>query len=196
MPRLPEMTDVITSGETGGLQAGLTIDRLRAAAIGVTPVAIDNTLYDAFGQRQINLMYLPTNYSRVIFEVEPQAAAIPSVLDQLYVSGAGGGAGAAVGADPCRSRTHAPMWMRHSDQFPAATISFDTRPGVSIGAGHRCDPQRGGCRPPAGRNQGRVPGRGRGGGQVPARSRCCCSPPRSSPSTSCWACCTRATPTR
>jgi multidrug efflux pump len=129
---LPEVTDVIASWETGGLQAGLTIDRWRAAALGVTSVAIDNTLNDAFGQRQINLLFLPTNYSRVIFEVEPQASLDPSVLSQLYVASAGGGA-VPLAALTRPSRAHAAMWVRHSAQFPSATISFDTKPGVPLG---------------------------------------------------------------
>jgi multidrug efflux pump len=130
---LPEVTDVIASWETGGLQAGLTIDRWRAAALGITAVGIDNILNDAFGQRQINLLFLPSNYSRVIYEVEPQASTDPSVLGQLYVASAGGGA-VPLSALTRPSRAHAPMWVRHSAQFPAATISFDTKPGVPIGA--------------------------------------------------------------
>jgi multidrug efflux pump subunit AcrB len=129
---LPEVTDVIQSWETNGLQAGLAIDRLRAAALGVTPVAIDNTLYDAFGQRQVNLLFLPSNFSRVIFEVAPQSATDPSVMSQLYVRGSNGGA-VPMSALTRPVRAHASMWVRHSAQFPAATISFDTKPGVSIG---------------------------------------------------------------
>ena len=130
---LPEVTDVIASWETGGLQAGLTIDRWRAAALGVTSVGIDNILNDAFGQRQVNLLFLPTNFSRVIYEVEPQASTDPSVLGQLYVASAGGGA-VPLSALTRPSRAHAAMWVRHSAQFPSATISFDTKPGVPIGA--------------------------------------------------------------
>jgi multidrug efflux pump subunit AcrB len=116
----------------GGAKTGLTIDRWRAAALGVTSVAIDNTLNEAFGQRQINLLFLPTNYSRVIYEVEPQAATDPSVLGQLYVASAGGGA-VPLSALTRPSRAHAPMWVRHSAQFPSATISFDIPPGVTLG---------------------------------------------------------------
>jgi multidrug efflux pump subunit AcrB len=129
---LPEVTDVIRSWETAGLQAGLAIDRLRAAALGVTPVAIDSTLYDAFGQRQVNLLFLPSNFSRVIFEVDPQSATDPSVMSQIYVRGANGGA-VPMTELTRPTRAHAAMWVRHSGQFPAATISFDTKPGVSIG---------------------------------------------------------------
>jgi hydrophobe/amphiphile efflux-1 (HAE1) family protein len=129
---LPEVTDIVPSWETGGLQAGLAIDRLRAAALGVTPVVVDNTLNDAFGQRQVNLLFLPSNFSRVIFEVEPQASTDPSVMNQIYVPSSNGGA-VPLSALTRPVRAHAAMWIRHSAQFPAATISFDTKPGVSIG---------------------------------------------------------------
>lgn len=129
---IPEVIDVIASWETGGLQAGLTIDRLRAAMLGVTPVAVDNTLNDAFGQRQINLLFLPTNYARVIFEVEPQAASDPGSMSQIYVPSASGRA-VPLTALTRPQRAHAAMWVRHSAQFPAATISFDIKPGTSIG---------------------------------------------------------------
>ncbi len=128
---LPEVTDVVPNWETSGLDAGLTIDRARAAAFGVTPIAIDNTLDDAFGQRQINTLYLPTNYSRVIMEVDPAAQTDPSVFHQLYVPGSAGGQ-VPLAALTRPTRAHANMWIRHSAQFPSATISFDTKPGASI----------------------------------------------------------------
>jgi multidrug efflux pump subunit AcrB len=114
------------------LQAGLTIDRTRAAAMGVTPLAVDNTLYDAFGQRWVRLIYLPMNYTRVVMEVDPAAGDDPAVFQNIYVPGTG------TAQVPLASvvrpfRAHAPMWVNHSDQFPSATISFDTRPGVALG---------------------------------------------------------------
>ncbi len=132
MNRMPEVTDVISSLESTGLEAGLTIDRSRAATMGVTPLAVDSTLYDAFGQRQITTLYLPSNYSRVILEVDPQTGTDPGVFANIYVPGV---AGAQV---PMASlvrpfRAHAAMWVIHTDQFPSATISFDTAPGASLG---------------------------------------------------------------
>jgi hydrophobe/amphiphile efflux-1 (HAE1) family protein len=129
---LPLLTDIVPSWETGGLQAGLTIDRQRAAAFGVTPVAIDNTLNDAFGQRQINLLYFPSNYSRVIFEIDQKIGTDPSIFNDIYVPGNKGR------SIPLTSltrpvRAHAPMWVRHDGQFPAITISFDTNAGATIG---------------------------------------------------------------
>jgi multidrug efflux pump len=129
---LPQLTDIIGNWETNGLQAGLVIDRQRAAALGVTATAIDNTLNDAFGQRQVNLLYLPTNYSRVIFEVDPKSAADPSVFNELYIPG-NKGKSIPLSNVTRPLRAHASMWVRHSAQFPSATISFDTRPGASIG---------------------------------------------------------------
>jgi len=126
------MTDVIASNEIAGLQAGLEIDRVRAAAMGVTPLAVDNTLYDAFGQRQILTIYLPHNYSRVVLEAGPAMQADPASLSTVYVPGIGGGQ-VPIAALTRLGRSHGAMWMVHSGQFPAITISFDTVPGVSIG---------------------------------------------------------------
>src|SRR5262249_53521988 len=66
MLSMPELTDIITSAEFAGLEAGMTIDRERASRYGVTPLSIDNTLYDAFGQRWVKTIYLAFNFSEVI----------------------------------------------------------------------------------------------------------------------------------
>jgi len=132
MLTMPEITDVITSAEFSGIEASVTIDRQRAAAYGVTPLAIDNTLYDAFGQRQIKTIYLPFNYSRVILEVDPALQTSPIVFNSIYVTGTGGGQ-VPLTALMRLKRGHGSMWLRHSEQFPSITLSFDTRAGVSIG---------------------------------------------------------------
>jgi multidrug efflux pump subunit AcrB len=135
MVAMPELTDVVTSAERTGLEAGLSIDRWRAAMFGVTPYAIDNTLYDAFGQRQVRTIYLPSNYSRVVLEVAPAAQGSPFAIRQLYVPAAGGERAQVPLAELMRpTRAHAAMWIRHADQFPAITLSFNTRPGIAIGA--------------------------------------------------------------
>jgi hydrophobe/amphiphile efflux-1 (HAE1) family protein len=131
MLAMPELTDIISSSEVSGLEAGMTIDRERAAAYGVTPLAIDNTLYDAFGQRWVKIIYLPFNYSQVILEVDAASQADPSVLNDIYVAGAKAQVPLAALMRP--RRAHASMWIRHSEQFPAITLSFDTRPGIAIG---------------------------------------------------------------
>ncbi|UFZ03294.1 efflux RND transporter permease subunit [Bradyrhizobium ontarionense] len=129
---LPEIRDLITNSETTGLEAGLVIDRPRAARRGVTPVGIDNTLYDAFGQRWINLIYLPLNFSEVILEVDPARQTDPSQLDRLFVPGLNG-VQVALSSVTRPRRVHGSMWLNYDDRFPATTISFDTKPGVSIG---------------------------------------------------------------
>jgi multidrug efflux pump len=133
MNRMPEVTDVISNIDTrAGLQAGLTVDRVQAGRFGVTPMAIDNTLYDAFGQRQIGLIYLPLSYSKVVMEVDPRFQSDPQDFASLYVPG-GNGAQIPLGQLTREWRAHAPMWVRHAQQFPTMTLSFDTKPGVSIG---------------------------------------------------------------
>jgi multidrug efflux pump len=128
------LTDVINSNEVAGLEAGLEIDRARAAAMGVTPLAIDNVLYDAFGQRQISMIYLPHNFSRVVLEAGPTMQADPTALSAIFVPGAGGGQ-VPLAAVTQLGRRHGTMWMVHNSQFPAVTISFDLAPGVSLGQG-------------------------------------------------------------
>jgi hydrophobe/amphiphile efflux-1 (HAE1) family protein len=124
--------DTIGDNEESGLETTLEADRVRAAALGVTPLAIDNTLYDAFGQRQIRTIYLPTNYSRVILEVDRAAQADPSSLQHVFVPGTAGKE-VPLAAVTRPKRQHGTMWLRHDGQFPSVTISFDTAPGVSIG---------------------------------------------------------------
>jgi len=126
------LTDIVQNNETTGLQAGLVIDRMRAAALGVTPRALDNTLYDAFGQRWVRLLFLPHNWAQVVLEVNAAKEADLSTLDRVYVPGVGGGQ-VPLSAVTRPARSHAPMWIWHDGQFPATTISFDTVPGVSIG---------------------------------------------------------------
>jgi multidrug efflux pump subunit AcrB len=126
------LTDVIANNEETGLEAGIELDRVRAAALGITPVAVDNTLYDAFGQREIRTIYLPHNYSRVIMEVNPAQQTDPSVFNQIYVPGSGTGA-VPLAALMRPRRAHGAVWMAHLGQYPAVTISFDMAHGVSLG---------------------------------------------------------------
>lgn len=132
MQLMPEITDTVSNLEAVGLQAGLSIDRVRAASMGVTPQAIDSTLYDAFGQRQIRTIYLPSNYSRVVLEVNQEAESGPAAFANIYVPGTGA-AQVPLSSLVRPFRAHAAMWVAHADQFPSATISFDTRAGASIG---------------------------------------------------------------
>jgi multidrug efflux pump len=82
---LPQLEDVATDQQTGGLAVSLMIDRVTASRLGIAPATIDNTLYDAFGQRQINTMYTQLNQYHVILETEPQFQQNPTTLQNLYI---------------------------------------------------------------------------------------------------------------
>ncbi len=82
---LPELEDVATDQQPGGLAVSLVIDRPTASRVGIAPTTIDNTLYDAFGQRQINTMYTQLNQYHVILETEPQFQVDPNKLNKLYI---------------------------------------------------------------------------------------------------------------
>jgi multidrug efflux pump len=82
---LPQLEDVATDQQTGGLAVSLVIDRVTASRLGIAPATIDNTLYDALGQRQINTMYTQLNQYHVILEAQPQFQRDPNVLNDLYI---------------------------------------------------------------------------------------------------------------
>ncbi len=88
----PELTDVNSDQQQGGLESMITIDRATAARFGITPAQIDNTLYDAFGQRQVSTIYNPLNQYHVVMEVAPPYWQSPDILDQIYISTTGGNA--------------------------------------------------------------------------------------------------------
>ncbi len=85
LKQLPELEDVATDQQLGGLAVSLAIDRVTASRLGIAPSTIDNTLYDAFGQRQISTMYTQVNQYHVILESQPEFQKDPSKLDRLYI---------------------------------------------------------------------------------------------------------------
>ncbi|MEA3084069.1 MAG: multidrug efflux pump [Paraburkholderia sp.] len=91
----PELADVNSDQQQGGLEAMVTIDRASAARLGIKPAQIDNTLYDAFGQRQVSTIYNPLNQYHVVMEVAPKYWQSPDMLNQIYVSTSGGSASGA-----------------------------------------------------------------------------------------------------
>jgi multidrug efflux pump len=93
LKRRPELADVNSDQQQGGLESFVTINRQSAARLKITPSQIDNTLYDAFGQRQVSTIYNPLNQYHVIMEVAPRYWQDPSMLDQIYVSTSGGSVG-------------------------------------------------------------------------------------------------------
>ena len=130
--KLPSMRDVATDQQNGGLKAELVIDRDTASRLGILPQAIDDTLYDAFGQRQVSTIFTQLNQYHVVLEVDPQFAQNPDSLKNIYVHS---GSGAQV---PLASFSHfqtanAYLAVNHQGQFPVVTLSFNLAPGVSLG---------------------------------------------------------------
>jgi multidrug efflux pump len=127
-----ELTDVNSDAQNKGLAANLVIDRPTAARLGVTPEAIDNVLYDAFGEREIATTYTPLNQYYVVMVVDPVFWRDPGALNNIYVSSASGG------MVPLSAFTHyengtAPITINHSSVFPSVTFSFNLAPGVALG---------------------------------------------------------------
>ena len=110
----------------------MRVDRAAAARYGVTMQAVQDTLYDAFGQRQISTLFGQANQYRVVLEANPAWQADPNVLDLLHIPGANG-AQVLLAAIAMIERTVAPLVITHQAQFPAATVSFDLAPGASLG---------------------------------------------------------------
>jgi multidrug efflux pump len=126
------LRDVASDLETAGLQVSLTIDRDTASRLGISPQLIDDTLYDAFGQRQVSIIFTQLNLYRVILEVDPAQARTATALDRLYVR-TPTGAPVPLSTMVHETTTTAPLAINHQGQFPAVTISFNLTPGESLG---------------------------------------------------------------
>jgi len=129
---LPELSEAVSDLQDQGLQAYVRIDREAVGRLGVSVAAIDNTLYNAFGQRLISTIFTQSNQYRVVLEVAPRQGLGLGALDRLYVPSTNGvqvplSAVAQVVERP------ATLGVMHMGQMPAVTISFNPRPGVSLG---------------------------------------------------------------
>ena len=129
---LPEIKDVNSDQQNAGLQLMVNIDRDTAARFGITPAMIDNTLYDAFGQRQVATLYTQLDQYRVVLELAPAGAADPSALDRIYVPGADGQQ-VPLSTFARWSEVAVPLSINHQGQFPATTIAFNLAPGIALG---------------------------------------------------------------
>jgi len=129
---LPQLQDVASDLQDGGLQAFVDIDRDSAARLGVTPAAVTNTLYNAYGQRLISTIFTQSNQFRVVLEVKPEFREGPGSIGELHVPSSSGGQ---VPIDAIAKVVERPaaLAIHHLGQFPAATISFNLAPGVSLG---------------------------------------------------------------
>jgi multidrug efflux pump len=128
----PELRDVSTDQQDLGLLMALDIDRATASRLGITPQLIDDTLYDAFGQRQISTIFTELNQYRVVLSVQDDFSRGPGGLGSMYLRGSTGG------SIPLSTLTHAsegttPLVVNRQGQFPAVTTSFNLAPGASLG---------------------------------------------------------------
>ena len=132
MKSLPELRDVATDQQDKGLEANLVIDRDTASRLGITSQMIDNTLYDAFGQRQVSTIYTQLNQYHAVMQVDNRFQRSPDALKDMYVKSQ---SGALV---PLSAFTHyeprtTTLAVNHQGQFPAVTLSFNLAQGVALG---------------------------------------------------------------
>jgi multidrug efflux pump len=129
---LPELRDLATDQQVDGLQIALVIDRVTAARLGITAQQIDQTLYDAFGQRQVSTLFTQLNQYHLIMEATPSFQKDPSKLRDIYIQSAYGGAVPLSAFAHFESKT-APLSINHQGQFPCVTISFNLAPDAALG---------------------------------------------------------------
>ena len=130
--QMPEIKDVASDQENAGPRLTLQVNRDTASSFGILPSAVDNTLGDAFGQRIVSTIYSPLNQYHVILEVDPRFQSSPEALNNIYLSSS---AGQEVPLSTLvkSTVTAAPIVINHQGMFPAATLSFNLRPGVALG---------------------------------------------------------------
>ncbi|RXZ38744.1 MdtB/MuxB family multidrug efflux RND transporter permease subunit [Oxalobacteraceae bacterium CAVE-383] len=132
LQQIPSLSDVASDLQDKGLQAYVNINRDTASRLGVTTAAIDNALYNAFGQRLISTIFTQTNQYRVVLEVAPQDRRNPMSLKGLYVPTLAGGPVPLDAVATIEQRATA-LTISHLGQFPTATISFNLTKGSSLG---------------------------------------------------------------
>ncbi len=128
----PALRDVNSDQQSEGFRIQVQVDRDAAMRLGVSMLAVQDTLFNAFGQRQISTIFAQSNQYRVVLEADPAWQANPNSLLQLHVPGAGGAQVPLAGIATI-TRGTAPLVITREDQFPAATISFNLGPGFSLG---------------------------------------------------------------
>ncbi len=132
MRAIPQLQDVTTDQQDSAPRTTLKIDRDTASRLGISAQAIDDTLYDAFGQRQVSTIFTQLNQYHVVLEVDPKYQQDPSSLRQIYVKSATG-AQVPLSAFTSVAPTTSALSINHQGQFPAITISFNLSPGVALG---------------------------------------------------------------
>jgi multidrug efflux pump subunit AcrB len=132
LKKLPELQDVASDQQIAAAHLALDIDRDSAYRLGISANLIDQTLYDAFGQRQVATIYTTTNQYKVVLEVQPQFQRDPNLLSEIYVSGPGG-AQVPLSSFAHFARKPEPLMINHQGIFPAVTLSFNLSSGVALG---------------------------------------------------------------
>ncbi len=132
MRKIPELRDVNSDQQLKGLQASVVVDRDTAYRLGVSFQAIDDTLNDAFGQRQVSVMYQGINQYYVVMEVQPQFQQSPEYLNQVYVASSTGKL-IPLSAFSHYAPSNSALTINHQGVFPAITLSFNLAPGAALG---------------------------------------------------------------
>ncbi len=132
MKEIPGLTDVASDQDRAGPQVNVVIDRDAATRLGVSTVAIDNALNNAYSQRQLSTIYTQRNQYKVVLEIDPALQVDPSLLDRIYV-GSAKGMQVPLSQVARFERGTSTLAVRHQGQYPAATISFNLKPGFALG---------------------------------------------------------------
>ena len=129
---MPQLQDVATDEQLSGLTSYIKVDRETASRLGITSQQIDDTLYDAFGQRQVATTFTQLNQYHVVLEVDPKDQTDPNALNKIYVKSASG-AQVPLSALATFQQSTSPLSVSHQGQFPAVTLSFNLSQGVALG---------------------------------------------------------------
>src|SRR5580658_1921168 len=136
MKEIPGLEDVTSDQDRAGPQVDVTIDRDAAARLGVSTAAIDNALNNAYAQRQMSTIYTQRNQYKVVIEIDPALQTDPSMLNRIYV-GSASGQQVPLSQIARFERGTATLAVRHQGQYPAATLSFNLKPGFALGDAQR-----------------------------------------------------------
>jgi multidrug efflux pump subunit AcrB len=132
LAKLPQLTDVTSDQQSSAMELSLSIDRDTAARLGITAATIDNTLYDAFGQRPIAQLFTPLSQYYVIEEVDPHFQLGPNALQRIYIASQTSGM-VPLSEVVTLTKTTAPLGVNHQGEFPSATISFNLKGNAPLG---------------------------------------------------------------
>jgi len=134
LEKIPELTDVNSDQQNHGLETDLVIDRPTAARLGLTTTQIDNTLYDAFGQRQVSVIYAARNQYHVVMEVDPRFWQSPEMLNQIYISSTGGAVKGSAGTQAVAGTVSAASTGNNAASLPANNAATASVSNTAIGA--------------------------------------------------------------